>query len=66
MATTHENKPNAPIAAKQSKQPSVPPMAPRALPRPAAPIPAPGATTGRAPQTGLATAGLKDDVDSEI
>ena len=49
MATTHENKPNAPIAAKQSKQPSVPPMAPRALPRPAAPIPAPGATTGRAP-----------------
>lgn len=48
IATTQENKPNAPIAAKQRRQPRVPPMAPSAPPSAPAPAPAP-----RAPGTGV-------------
>jgi hypothetical protein len=38
IATTHANKPKAPIAAKHRRQPRVPPRAPRAPP--SAPAPA--------------------------
>lgn len=42
MATTQENRPKAPTAARQRRQPRVPPRAPRAPPIAAAPPPTPG------------------------
>ncbi len=41
IATTHENKPNAPMAAKHRRQPRVPPIAPSAPPSAPAARPAP-------------------------
>jgi len=46
MATTHENRPKAPMADKQRRQPSVPPRAPRAPPSAPAPGPAETAPAG--------------------